>query len=356
MVDKLAGLLLDPLARRWSGQASAATLLFWATGGFLYLVTRTGPGTGCSGASTSGVIAATWCGIFRRYGGLGVAIGAALAAVLAAGVSLAVASAAPRVLDVLTGVAWPRARPMRAFGRRRGRWHRARRGRLVLEAYGAADRAAHGRDGGKAATASWNDTGRHAVAGLRLRHYPGGEAAVAPTRVGNAFAAVAQRVAARHGLDLTVCWGPLLATLPEAARSRLAQESAGVLGSVQTLSWVVAALVWAPLLPGVWAQLGWAAACLAAAAVAHLATCQAVESYCDLVDDTVLVHRAGLYEAIGLPLPPDTADERWHGERLSAYLWRAPHDLARFSWRDDALHRSPGDAEGVTSADRRAKG
>ena len=63
--------------------------------------------------------------------------------------------------------------------------------------------------------ADWQ-TDRAAIAGMR--YYPSAPGAIRPTRLGSALATMNERLERRHGLDLSVCWEPLLGVLPADAR------------------------------------------------------------------------------------------------------------------------------------------
>jgi hypothetical protein len=154
----------------------------------------------------------------------------------------------------------------------------------------------------------------------RLSWYPTGNAVLA-TRAGNSFAALAQRVAARHGLDVNACWPVLEQSLSSEGRTRLDTLSDQVSSRVGNLIWCLLALAWAPFLPATLAVT----LVIGAAAVAvllWLGVGSAVEQYCALIEALVLTQRHQMYRALGWPTPGMVAEEAECGRALSVYLTR----------------------------------
>jgi hypothetical protein len=257
------------------------------------------------------------CGV-RGNQGLFVVAVIVLALVLAIGASSLVIALTPAVLLLIAGYGslW-RSRLGRAWTEVHLAWHRRRRNRVLAD-YQAGDRNA----------------------AARLVWYPTGEQALRPTRAGNAFAALAQRVTARHGLDLPSCW-PLLEQASERmARQDLEKLSERLDNRIINLLWTLLTIAWIPLLPQ---RLGLAlaAACLVIAIFLWLSISSAVEQYCSLVEALVVVQRHRMYRAAGWPAPTSVLAEPALGRCLTAYLTRRGNQEAtkhlpgvQLSWPD----------------------
>lgn len=215
---------------------------------------------------------------------------------LIAGMALVAALTGP-VLGLIAGLGWPGGRPFARLIKRSCGWHRRRRERLLAEF----------RAGGGAAA--------------RLAWYPTGDAGIRPSRAGNAFAALGQRIRRRHGLDLSACWPLIEQTLSQPARERLEQASSRVAGRVQNLLWTIAAVLWLPAFPvGFAVVIAVIGAVLAA--LLWWAVGAAVEQYCALIEASVATNRRAMYVAIGWPPPMSTKQEPDHGRALTGYLTR----------------------------------
>lgn len=310
-MEKLIGGLSEPLARRWGGEAVGAALVFWATGVVIYLLTRSSSALGCPG---DGLPAELVCRL-AAYGSLGAVAGTVVLASVVVGSSLLVAAIAPWALRLLAGSGWPGWGLVASLTRWRLRHHQRRRGRLARIGPPVA--------GGSAGLQPiervlLDRSQRTAWAGLRW--YPGDAAVLAPTRIGNAFAAVSQRIADRYGLVLPVVWEPLLAVLPDHLHGRLAEQSRVLTSRAQGMVWPLAGLAWLPLTGSVPVALGGLLIVLGLTAVAYGLLCDAVRSYCDLVEGVVSTNRVLLYRAVGFAPPASSSTEPAEGARLSAYL------------------------------------
>jgi hypothetical protein len=319
-MDKLIGGLAEPLAKRWGGEAVGASLVFWAAGALLFMLGRSTPQLGCPSRGPAGSLVCRLAG----YGVLGLAVGTVLAAAAVIGMSLAVSAVAPRVVRLLSGAGWPARGPVRPFVRWRVRRQRRRRSSLARVATGRPQRA-----GGEERAAAYD----------RLRSYPGANSALAPTRVGNAFVALGQRIADRYGLDMATVWEPLLAVLSDHVQGRLAEQSRTVTARAQAVTWAAAAAIWTPLAPGLPSTVAWLAGSAALASVAYLLLLDAVRFYCDLVEGAVSTHRILLYRAVGFAPPGSTAAERSCGEQLSSFLGAGLRVPAALVWDDGRANR-----------------
>lgn len=274
--------------------AIPGALAFWCLGALaLGSIPLTAPRPARCGLPAVGV----WCNLSNRadvrfaalvlLGVLGVTAGTSLVATLTG-----------PVLRLVAGFGWPVSGPLGWVTARRINAHRHRRDRIAgrLELSGG-------------------------VTAGRLAWYPTGDAAIRPTRVGNAFAAMDQRVRRRHGLGLATCWPLLEQTLPRQASDRLETASRRLAGRVQNLMWCVAALIWLPAFPAA-VSVVIAAAAIVLAGLLWWAVSAAVEQYCALIEATVTAHRHGMYLAIGWPVPTSTASEPARGQALTGYLNR----------------------------------
>jgi hypothetical protein len=314
VVEKLIGGLSEPFTKRWGTEAVGASLVFWATGVVVYLLTRPGSGLGCPDDGVPGALVCRLAG----YGSLGAVAGTVIAASVVVGSSLLVAAVAPWALRLLAGSGWPRWSLVTALTRWRLRRHQRRRGRLARIGSPVA--------GGSADSPTIERVLLHrsqVTAWAGLRWYPGDAADAAvlsPTRIGNAFAAVSQRIGDRYGLDLAVVWEPLLAVLPDHLHGRLAEQSRVLTNRAQGLVWPLAGLAWLPLTGSVPVAVGGVVVVVALASIAYALLCGAVRCYCDLVEGVVSTNRVLLYRAVGFAPPASSAAEPADGARLSAYL------------------------------------
>jgi hypothetical protein len=308
-VDAILGALISARGRFWLASAIPGAVAFWCLGALaLGGIPLTAPRAARCAIPEAGI----WCNLSDR-GGVRFAALVLLGVLgIIAGTSLVGVLTGP-VLSVIAGFGWP---IRGALGRVVRQWcsrQRRRRDRLLSQL----DR------GGGGVTA-------------RLAWYPTGAAAVRPTRVGNAFAALDQRVRRRHGLDLSTCWPLIEQTLPQPARDRLEAASRRVAGRIQNLLWTVAALAWLPAFPARLAVLI-AVACAVLAVLLWWAVSGAVEQYCALIEATVAAHRRAMYVAVGWCPPTSTAQEPERGRALTGYLNRLSDvgDVA-LEWPDDA--------------------
>lgn len=170
----------------------------------------------------------------------------------------------------------------------------------------------------------------------RAQWYPLSDTSLKPTRLGNAFTAVAERIRHRHGLDLSTCWPALLQVMPEPLQARIEAQSDHVARRIQNLLWVLAFLAWMPLLPR---ALAWTVALTVAVLTRLLwwSLAGATEQYCALLEAAVLTTRRLLYDTLGWPLPRDVTEEPSLGQALTDFLTRrAPVGPVTYRWRDAA--------------------
>ncbi len=188
---------------------------------------------------------------------------------------------------------------------------------------------------------------RDAVA--ELYRYPCDAALMAPTRTGCALAAMVERVARRHGLNLAVCWEYLLAVLPVEARARLDQESRRVTLRGQNLVWTLGAVLWAPAFGPSWYAVGWVLGITLVAALLMRGIREAVEGYCDLIEALVTCYRERIYTSVGFARPASTTGDIKAGRTLSEYLSGWSRDPAvALEWPP---RRPRGDGDGQSRDD-----
>jgi hypothetical protein len=357
-MDQFLGALAEPWARRWSGQVAGAALTFWVAGLVLYVARTPASALACSAA---GRPASVWCRV-DHLGTLGVVTVCAGAAAAVIGSAFVVAALAPRLVSILAGDSWPVRGPGAPAARSVLRWllHRQvdRLGNMAATGAPVQDRVpqvAEGTDrrrrAHRAIAAYAADMRTDQAATAALRRYPAAPGAVGVTRVGCALAAMNERVWRRHGLDLWVCWEPLVGVLPDNARQSLARESTRVTLQAQNMVWAFAAIAWTSLLDTWWAALIWLVAALLLVSVLYGGLCSAVDTYCDLIEATVVLHRQRLYQTVGLALPASTGAEPAAGAALSGYLGGTqPADLP-LSWAaEDDSGSAAGNGSGTAAA------
>jgi hypothetical protein len=307
-VDAILGALISARGRFWLASAVPGAVAFWCLGA---LALGGIPLTAPRAARCAVPVAGVWCNLSDRDGVRFAALALLSVLGIIAGTSLVAVLTGP-VLSVIAGFGWPARGGLGPVARWRSSRHRRRRERLVSRL---------DLDGGVAARLAW---------------YPTGDAAVRPTRAGNAFATLDQRVRRRHGLDLATCWPLIEQTLPQPALDRLEAASRRVAGRIQSLLWTVAAVVWLSAFPVRLALLV-AVACTVLAVLLWWAVSGAVEQYCALIEATVAAHRRAMYVAVGWCPPISTAQEPDRGQALTGYLNRLSDagDVA-LEWRDDA--------------------
>jgi hypothetical protein len=318
MLDKALEGIASPLAKRWADQAIGSSLVFWTVGALLYLLAHQPVGKRC-GPGGEGPV---WC-VAVRNGTPGTVIAVVGTLAVVVSTSLAVSAATPGLIRVLAGVGWRRV----GFLERPVNWLITRQeGRRHLLATGwKPERDERARAEGRQPVDDWP----------RLRRYPfGPRSELAPTRLGNVFAALDQRVTRRFGLRLDVCWQPLLAVLPAEAHARLAEGSRVVVLRGQLPIWSVAALGWLAFIPGWLGRVGWVVACLCLGLAGFIGLVSAAEAYADQVFATVAAQRVLLYRALGLPVPSTTDTEPAAGRRLSDQLDQGLDEPAPLSWSE----------------------
>ncbi len=338
-MDQFLGALAEPWARRWSGQVAGAALAFWFIGLVLYLMHTPDSGLACPAAAHS---ASLWCRV-DHAGTVGLVTVLAAAAAAVIGSAFVVAALAPRLVSVLAGDTWPARGPGAATGRFVLRWlllrQVDRQGRIAAAGGPVPDRVprvAEGTDrrrrAHRAIAAYAADVRTDHAATSVLRRYPAAPGAVSVTRVGCALAAMNERVWRRHGLDLSVCWEPLLGVLPDSAREHVARESTRVTLQAQNIVWAFAVIAWTSLLDAWWMTLIWLLAALLLVRILYGGLCSAVDIYCDLIEATVVLHRHRLYQAVGVAFPASTGAEPAAGTALSDYLAGARLPDLPLSW------------------------
>ncbi|MBO4204571.1 hypothetical protein [Micromonospora echinofusca] len=299
MIDSLVGAVVDPIAQRWTPRTIGAALLFWTVGALVYVLTHPAAATCRTPSPGDGAV---WCRLVA-LGPAGTVLTAVAGLAVLFGSAQFVAALAPALTHLLAGAYWPAGSWW--AGLTRARVRRQTRIRQRLATVPPDDTTA----------APWAEARIRA----RLRRYPGGTPP-APTRLGNVFAAMGQRVADRHGLRITACWASFVTVLPEPDRLRLTEQSTAVLGRAQAYGWALLAAGWAALLPGPVPVALWLVAVLIVVALSYLALCHSAEAYADLIEGLLAVHRLALYRAVGLPAPASTGDEPASGALLSDYL------------------------------------
>ncbi|MFD8301516.1 hypothetical protein ACFV29_04025 [Streptomyces sp. NPDC059690] len=186
--------------------------------------------------------------------------------------------------------------------------------------------------------------------------YPLSNSSLQPTALGNAEAAVADRVHRRYGLDLGLAWPRITVLLTEVEQRPLtdAERRADTATSLAA-GWLLATV---GLLLTAGAAWGWPvpSAALLVAAVGTAAFYrafyrQAIErivAYGQLVEATVDVQRLTLLDALGWQRPSDSGNERAVFSALSSSLAGGPVD-ERFRRYSEPVARET-ESAGLTAA------
>jgi hypothetical protein len=301
-VDKVVEELLHPIAKRLAATSVGALVIFWGIGLALFhfyhpqpfLICRTG------GADLCGLLS----GDTKRT-----TIAALCLVVAVAATSLAVFSQATDATRFLTG----------------GGWHRLRQPGVRLQAHArrrATNRAFPGWEHPPKAPGSPLRASKDGL-GSWLR-YPYGssrhepedppllpDVPLAPTLLGNVFAASRQRVLDWDGLSLhSGNWQALLSVLEERDLATLRAEWSDLLLRTQTVIFCVATAVWAVWLPDWQWQAFWVPAWLAVAYVTYRRVCHAASRYCVCIEAIIPPYLAKLCERYGFPPLMVTIDEQ----------------------------------------------
>lgn len=330
-METLLGALATARGRGWADNAVAGALAFWCLG--VVAVTdslRSMP----SVASCPNGRQPQWC-LPADASGAALAAAAVLALLGILGSAALVRACTLPAVTALAGHGWPQ--------RRVGRWVEeilvARQHRRRARLWGVASDAAGPRgDADPASPSAQERSGARsrlsAAAVAQVQWYPMSDTSLKPTRLGNAFTAVAERIRHRHGLDLSTCWPALMQVMPEPLRARVEAQSDQMARQMQNLLWVLACLVWMPLLPR---ALAWIVV-LTVVVLARLlwwSLAGTVEQYCALVEAAVLTTRRLLYEGIGWPLPEGVDEEPPVGRAVTDFLTRrAQVEPVRYRWPD----------------------
>jgi hypothetical protein len=347
MMETLFGALVTARGRGWADNAVAGALAFWCLG--IIAATdslRSLPTVARCAQDTQ----SSWCLPADADGAALVA--AAVLALLGVLSSAALVRACTLpAVTVLAGHGWPQHWLGRWLGETLVARQRRNRARLWGVGLGTAPPATtpvvtaastgHADRGATSAPRPSLQRGRRgpelsAVAVAQAQWYPLSDASLKPTRLGNAFTAVAERIRHRHGLDLSTCWPVLMQVMPGPARARIEAQSEQVSRQVQNLLWVLACLVWMPLLPR---ALAWTVVLIVAALTRLLwwSLAGTVEQYCALIEAAVLTSRRLLYEGIGWPLPRTAAEEPSAGRAVTDFLTRrAQVGAVVYQWPDAA--------------------
>lgn len=298
--------IIKPLASRLVAMASSTSGVFWTVGLVLLHVRHPGPFPGCPGGG------ADTCGLLSKQ--LDQEAGAALALVVLVGVTSGTVLAwAKWITHFLTGQKWRHASAVIWI-------QRHARKRVVALGYG--------QPGGRTRTSPG--------ARSRVDRYPHATAPLAPTRFGNVFAAMKQRILCRYQIRIDRFWTPFklgLARRNEPHERELRRLSAVLVQRVEAMIWTPMMGVWAGFLPGWQWLVAGLSACGGLAYVAYRLMCHAACGYCDFIEDMMRMHPDLLYELHHLAPPVFTADLKLRGEELTRYHDTGdPGKSIRFVW------------------------
>lgn len=324
MIEGLTAALGEPIARRWRSTALGTASALWVLFAFLYACSHLDRYR-CSMQNT------TLCRLYRAEP-VGPALMLLTAVCVVAGSAFVVAALAPRLFALLTTDSWLSGPTgVVQLGLLLIRWQRARRARdeRRFEKYcDSTPETAHG-----ISLRNRRTSARDAAACAR---WPVGDDLLRLSSSGNALAAAAQRVEDTTGLNLSVAWPPLVATLPQEVFERLAAQSTMILGRFQQLMLVFGALPLAAFLPWRFAWIWLVVGCIAALAFRRAVTAE-TGVFARQIHTTVVLHRTVLYSALGLPPPATPSDELAAGRRateiLKAFQKLGPRAVGtQYSW------------------------
>ncbi|WP_405696096.1 hypothetical protein [Streptomyces sp. NBC_01185] len=300
-------------AKRWTALISGGAYAFTAVA-VLLLRPWQPPAGGCRAAGPTAVLCDAGRGEPLALAALGV-----LAVVAASGASLVVTALAGPLVHLLSGTALPVRGPVAALVARGVVGRMRAKQRLTAQA-----------------EEPW--TSRAAAEARRQLHRrPVQDVLTAPTRIGDSFAAMGERILGRHRLDAQLCWPLLQQVFDEPARRDLERASDQVLGRARNLVWAALTVVTALPLALLDRVALWPAAlaALAGAVVGALLLAglgDGVDDYADTVEAALLRHRDALYAAASWPLPADTGDEKRTGDAFTAYLRRTGHPAPQITF------------------------
>jgi hypothetical protein len=322
VIDGLTAALSGAITSRWRNTALGTVAAVWLV--FAGLWAAAHPGAyHCAHRGTAA------CRLYEAQP-VGSALILLIAVCAVAGSAFAAASLAPRLFALLTTDAWLRGpRPVVRIGLFLTRRQLARRDRLMRR-FEAHDQSPGG-------YSQFGLAGRRtSVLGAAVsERWPARPQLMRTSACGNTLAATAERVETTFGLNLSHAWQPLLATLPQETWDRLAARSAAVLARCQQFLLLLAALPLAGLLP--WPSAGaWLVGCGIVALTCYRGLTLETRAFAAQIHTTVVVHRAGLYTALGLQPPAGAAAEVAAGSQLTQVL-SALQDLdappaATYSW------------------------
>lgn len=322
MTESLVKALVDPWSSRWKSTAVGSSLLFWISGAAGYLLTHDVAQATCR--TTGGK--PLWCGLAAYQGLRNVLLPVAAVALVAGAAGLAQRLSAP-TLAVLSGGGWIHRRPFRPVARF-GIWVQTSRRRLI-KVPGQLPAGATP----AAAVLNGAEKDQALVRHRRFADPP------APTAIGNEFGALSERVQSEHGLDLKVCWLPLVRVLPSDTRTELANLSTTLVLSVQAFLFALAMPLWVFVLQARRGPLGldwriwWGVASLVIILGAYRAVRSAATEVAEASETAVTLYRVRLYDALGFERPTDTVAEPDRGREVSDYLNRSLAVKADLKWR-----------------------
>ncbi|WP_322770158.1 hypothetical protein [Frankia sp. Cr1] len=151
----------------------------------------------------------------------------------------------------------------------------------------------------------------------RRRRRPAAAGYFLPTPIGNILRAAERRPVDKYGLDTVIMWPRLWPALPETTRADLLAARAALDSAVTSALW---GLLFCGFTPWTWLALP--AGLAVAVATVTLVVPARAQVFGDLIEAAYDQHRTVLYTQLRWPLPTNPADEREHGRRLTAYLWR----------------------------------
>jgi hypothetical protein len=152
---------------------------------------------------------------------------------------------------------------------------------------------------------------------MRLHWTPTSEKQQMPTHFGNVLKACELRPSARYGLNAIVCWPHMWLVIPAHVRSEISEARATLDSHASIVTCGALLMLWLPILN--WPIIPVA---LVLIVTAYFASISSAMTYGRLVDATFDIYRPLLYASLRMSLPNNAAEEKGHGEALTAYLFR----------------------------------
>ena len=170
---------------------------------------------------------------------------------------------------------------------------------------------------------TYQDRAKFVQLDSQLRHYPGEDQDILPTRLGNILRAAECRPLERYGLDAIVVWTRLWILLPDGVRADLQAARSDLNTAARVWLWSVFFCILGVILFFAW-NIVWMGpiGLISATFTYYFWLLETATSYCDLIDAVFDLHRITLYKSLCLKFPTNPKQEIESGQKITEYLWR----------------------------------